>query len=301
MDWFYLALLAPLFFAIVNLIDDNLIHHIYKGPYAASIISGVFGVLPVLSLLYFDIQLVPIGVAAAALAAGFLTVMYYFFYFRALERESPSVVIAMFSLTPASVPILAYFLLNERLAANQIIGFTIVLIASLSLALVEMKSLREIKFSKALIPVLIAAGIFDVIAILSKYVYQNTNFYTGYIYFAWGMGLGGLYFLYMVFFQKSMHTLKELRKNSSKIIGLLVVAELIAIAAEFTQNLAISRGPVSLVKVVEGIQPIYVLLIALLFYRFSPKHFREAAEGGLVKKFTLMIVIIVGLYFIGSN
>lgn len=301
MSWFYLALLAPFFFAIVNLIDDNLIHHVYKGPYLGVIISGIFGSLPIVSLLFLDTISASPLVVALAILAGFLTTVYYFFYFRALELESPSVVIAMFSLTPATVPIISYFLLGERLTYNQLIGFTIVLIASLALALVEIKGIRKIKFTSALIPVLVAAAIFDVIAIISKYVFQNTNFYTGYMYFSLGMGIGGYYFLLILLFLKTRNIWSDIRRNSKKILGLLVIAEFIAIAAEFTQNLAISRGPVSLVKVVEGIQPIYVLLIALLFYKFSPKHFREAAEGGLTKKFSLMFVIIIGLYFIGLN
>jgi len=41
--------------------------------------------------------------------------------------------------------------------------------------------------------------------------------------------------------------------------------------------------------------------MALLLYPLSPKHFREAAEGQLVKKFTLMAIITAGLYIIGSS
>ena len=298
MSWFYLALLAPLFFAIVNLIDDNLVHHVYKGPYFGAIISGFFGALPLASLIFLDRQAVNPTVALMGVMAGVLTGVYYFFFFKALELESPSIVIAMFSLTPAAVPFLAYLFLGERLLAVQILGFIVVLLASFGLAMTEV---RKFKFTKALKHVLAAALIFDIVSILSKHVYQSTDFYTGYMLFACGMGIGGLYFLLVLAFLKSQNIVKDLKQNAGKIIVLLVLAEFVAIVAEFTQNLAISRGPVSLVKVVGGIQPIYVLMIALLFYRFSPKHFREAAEGGLVKKFSLMSVILVGLYFISIN
>lgn len=298
MSWFYLALLAPLLFAFVNLIDDNLIHHVYKGPYFGAIISGFFGSLPLLSLLFLKHQSVSPIITFLGISAGFLTVVYYFFYFKALELESPSVVIAMYSLTPATVPILAYFFLGERLIHLQIFGFMIVLLASFGLAVTEVKNF---KFTKALKHMIVAALIFAVVSIFSKRVYQNTDFYIGYMLFAFGMGVGGLYFLLVLVFLKTNNIVKDLKKNANKILALLVLAEFIAIIAEFTGNLAVSRGPISLVKVVEGVQPIYVLLIALLFYRFSPKHFREAAEGGLLKKFSLMALIIFGLYFIGVN
>jgi len=80
-----------------------------------------------------------------------------------------------------------------------------------------------------------------------------------------------------------------------------VIGEIFNLAAEFTGNLAVSRGPVSLVKVIEGIQPMYVLLLALLFYPILPKYLREGAEGGLVKKFSLMAVILVGLFIINLH
>ncbi len=298
MDWFLLALLAPLFFAVVNLIDDNLIHHVYRGPYFAVIISGLFGAIPLISLLFKELEPLSASLAVAGMTAGFLTAVYYYFYFKALEVEYPSVVIAMFSLTPATVPILAYFFLDERLSYMQLLGFMIVLLASLGLALTEVK---KMKFTKALVPVLIAASIFDVVAILSKYTYDHTTFYNGYMLFSLGMGLGALFFMFILRYLKTENVLKDLKRNSFKIITLMVIAEAIAIAAEFTQNLAISRGPVSLVKVIEGIQPIYVLLIALIFYPVVPKYFREAKEGNLVKKFSLMAMIVFGLYLISTT
>lgn len=295
MSWFYLALLAPLLFAVVNLIDDNLVRHVYKSPYYGAIISGLFGAVPLVSLFVRPLDSTTPLVTILGIMAGFLTAVYYFFYFRALETESPSVVIAMFGLTPALILIFANLFLGEQLLAKQMLGFAIVLFASFALGLVE---IRKFKFSKALLLVAVAATLYAISSLFSKYVFDHTSFYTGFMYFSTGMGLGGIYFWLILRFLKETDFLHELKRNSKKVLTLFIIAEAIAIAAEFTQNLAISRGPLSLVKVIEGIQPIYVLLIAFLFYKFSPKHFREAAEGGLVKKFILMGLTILGLFFL---
>ncbi|HSX23526.1 MAG TPA: DMT family transporter [Candidatus Saccharimonadales bacterium] len=295
MSWFYIALLSPLLFAIVNLIDDNMIRHVYKSPYFGAIISGLFGAVPLVALALRPLEPVTILVGALATLAGFLTAVYYFFYFRALETESPSVVIAMFSLTPALIPVFARIFLRERLVVMQLVGFAVVLLASFGLGMTEV---RKFKFSRALLHVSVAATIYAGVSLFSKYAFLHTDFFTGYMYFSAGLGIGGLYFLLILKFLNGDSFFKDLRHNSKKIISLFIIAEAIAIAAEFTQNLAISRGPVSLVKVIEGVQPVYVLLIALAFYRFSPKHFREAAEGGLIKKFALMSISIIGLFLI---
>lgn len=298
MSWFYLALIAPLLFATVVLIDDNLLRFIYKGPYLATAISGIFGALPLLSLFFADTSSIKMPFAAMMLIAGFLTTIYYFFYFKSLERESPSVVIAMLSLVPATLPILAYFLLDERLYSIQIVGFSMVLLASLGLALTEV---RKFKFSRALIPVLVVVSLLVIISLLTKYVYERADFYPAYMYFALGMGIGGVYFPLIMYFGKTKHDLSLLKRKLHKVIPLLIGVELIGIAAEFTSNLAISRGPVSLVRAIEGIQPMYMLLIALALYPFWPKHFREAAEGQLVKKLCLMSIIIIGLLLISGS
>lgn len=298
MSWFYLALLAPLLFAIVVLIDDNLLRFIYRGPYLASAISGVFGALPLVSLFFVHNLSIQTPFAVIMVLAGFLTTLYYFFYFRCLERESPSIVIAMLSLVPATLPLLAYFLLDERLLGIQIVGFVLVLVASLGLALT---SVRKFKFSRALLPVLVVVVLLDIISLLTKYVYEHVDFYPAYMYFAGGMGLGGVYFSLIIYFDKVKHDFSFIKRNVYKVVPLLIGVELIGIAAEFTSNLAISRGPVSLVRAIEGIQPMYILLIALALYPLWPKHFREAAEGKLAKKFAFMSVIVIGLLLISSK
>ena len=295
MSWFYLALLAPFLYAIVNLIDDNLLRFVYKGPYLAAAASGIFGTLPLISLFFIDWTPITIAQTALMLLAGFLTAVYYFFYFKSLAVESPSVVIAMLGLVPATLPILAYFLLDERLTSTQLIGFIVVLIASLALAMTEVK---KFKFSAALLPVLIVVTILDTTSLLTKYVYDQAAFYPAFMVFSIGLGLGGIYFALIMFFDKRKHDLSIFKRSIHKLFVIFVVVELLAVGAEFTSSLAVSRGAVSLVRVVEGIQPMYLLLIALLLHPLSPKHFREATEGQLVKKFGLMIVISSGLVLI---
>ncbi len=81
-------------------------------------------------------------------------------------------------------------------------------------------------------------------------------------------------------------------------LPIIAASELLNVAVEFTLNLAISRGPVSLVKVIEGLQPMFVLLIALLLFPFAPRFFRDAKEGRVAKKFALITVAIIGLALI---
>lgn len=297
MSWFYLALLVPLLYSIAVLFDDNLLRLVYKSSYLAATVAGFFGALPLLSLFFINAPAIPPMLVALSLMAGFLTVFYYFFYFQGLTSDSPSIVVALFCLAPATIPFFAHFIVHEQLLAHQIIGFIIVLLASLGLAATDIK---KFKMSKALAPVLIAVAFVDIIAITTKYVYQQVDFYPAYMYFSAGMVLGGIFFLCLKFSEnlKVFHTIK---KNIKELLPIFVAVELVNLAAEFTFNLAVSRGPVSLIEVISGVQPMFVLFIALALYPIAPKYFREAREGRIAEKILLMLVIIFGLTIIGIS
>lgn len=295
MSWFYLALLAPMLYAVVTLLDDNLLSFVYKSPYLAAVSAGFYGALPLLSRFFIHAQGLPAHLALLATAAGFLNLAYYFFYFKGLESDSPSIVVALFGLAPATIPFFAHFIVHERLASLEVAGFAIVLLASLALAA---NDLKRLKFSKALIPVLIAVVFMDMMALMTKYVYQRADFYPVYLYFSAGMGLGGMGFFFLKF-GDNKKTVRQISGSIKKLLPVFIFTELTGVAAEFTLNLAVSRGPVSLVKVIEGIQPMFVLLITLGLYPFWPKYFSEAREGKLIRKFVLMAIIVAGLLLIG--
>lgn len=292
-QWFLLALIAPALFALINIIDDNLLRNVYRSAHFGAIISGLFGLLPLGALFFVDISVPTPFVAALGLLAGFLTVMYYYFYFRGLEVEKPSVVISLFSLAPALIPFLAYFFLKEVLTLNQYLGFGIILFSSLAISATDIK---KFKFSPAFLLVGFGAFIFAVVSVIGKYVYTEVDFWTGYMLFSMGMGLGALFLVIST--KKGRDFGKEFKKNFKKWILVFTLVELLGISAEFVGNLAISKGPVSIVKVVEGVQPIYVLLFAVLFFPFFPKYLRDAAGKNKLRNGFLMLLMIGGLYLI---
>jgi drug/metabolite transporter (DMT)-like permease len=291
MSWFYLALLASLLYAIVNLLDDNLLSFVYKSPYLATAFAGFFGSVPLLSRLFIHTANIPASLAVLSVASGSFTVVIALFYFRGLQSDSPSIVVALFGLAPATIPFFAHFIVHERLMSVEIVGFVIVLLASIGLAITDFK---QLKFSKALVPVLIAVVFMDAVSLTTKYVYQRASFYPAYLYFSAGMGIGGVFFL-LFKLGENKKTMQDITKKIRKLLPVFIITELLALAADFTLNFAISRGPVSLVKVIEGIQPMFVLLIALALYPLSPKYFREAKEGNPLRKFAFMAATVAGL------
>lgn len=295
MTWLYLALLAPFLYAVVNLLDDNLVRHVYKGAHAGAIVSGLFGLVPAaLILLFGQGAVLPVSMVLLSLLAGFLTVIAFYFYFQGLEKEDPSVVVALLSLTPAATPFIAHYLVGERLSAGAVIGFTIVILSAFAYSITDIK---KFTVSKALVPVIIAALTFDAASLANKYVYTKADFYESYLYFSLGMAMAGLFFLVLLRFSGTKVSLTEVyRKNSIKILSLLALVEVIGLSAEFVKAKALSLGSISLVQALENLQPFYVLLIAIVLFPFFPQYFREAQSGRRVIKFLLLVAMVTGAY-----
>jgi drug/metabolite transporter (DMT)-like permease len=216
----------------------------------------------------------------------------YYFYFKSLLSDMPSVAISLWTLSPALIPFLAYFFLGELLSLNQYVGFVMILGASLGISVV---SIRKLKFSAVLYLMLFASILTATVSVIFKYVYSNVDFWSGFIFVSLGMGLAGVSFIITLKEGKNFFSELYIKK---KWLLIFLFAEVLNIVAVLVSNFAISRGPVSLVKVVEGIQPIYVLLFATILFPLFPKYFREATSSGKIKKIIFMIIMIAGLYII---
>lgn len=294
MTWFALAALAPFLYTITNLLDDNLLRHVYRSAHVGAIISGSFGILPALIILALGRGgALPMDMALLSLGAGFATVIAFYYYFVGLERENPSIVLAIFGLSPAIIPFIAYFLVDERLSVQAYIGFAIVILAGLAYTMSEVKKFR---LSAAIVPVLTAALLLDGVALTNKYVYSNVDFYASYVYFGIGMLLGGLAFAARLQ-SNDRKSLRQLHKKYPKIIiGVLILNELLALIAGFMHDRALDLGPVSIIAVLDNLQPAYILLISFLLYPFWPKFFREAESGGIRLKLAIIVVMLGGVY-----
>src|SRR5882724_9389010 len=126
MSWFYFALAAPLLFALTTLLDDNLLKYVYKSPQFATVSAGVYGTLPLLSRLFLPASNIPFSLALLAVLAGIFNLIYYFFYFRGLQSDTPSIVLVLFTLAPATLPFLAHATVHENLVKLQLVGFILI-------------------------------------------------------------------------------------------------------------------------------------------------------------------------------
>ncbi len=294
MSWFTLALIAPLIWACVNLLDDHLLRNVYRSAMFGTAISGIFGVLPAVCIYCFaHPQTLESKFIVCAIIAGFLTAVFHYFYFKTLENEDPSVAIALNNLAPAIVPFLAFFILHEKLDLLQYIGLAIIVFGSFALSAIDIKRLR---FTSAILYAIYAAAAYALISIFAKYAYQGGSFASVFIWISIGYGIGGLAALALL---KDKSQIRGIfNKSQKRLMAILAGVELLDITGELVQGAAISGGPVTVVRGLEGIQPLYVLLIGIVLSRFLPRHFRERHDSRFNKKIICIIFMLAGLFMI---
>lgn len=293
--WFIAILTATLLWAIVVLIDDNLLSNVYRTASFGAIISGLFGFIPSFYLfLNNETLILDPRIVIPAVVTGILTVVFYYYYFKTLMVDEPSVTIALFNLAPAIVPFLAFIFLGELLHIRHYVGMAILVSSSAILSLVDAKKL---KFTKSIRYAIAGSIIYAIVSITAKYAYDQAVFRDVYMWVSFGFGIGGLSFLIL---DKKADFKKVIKRSPLLLLVVFALSEFINIAAEFTQGFAISSGPVSLVRAAEGTQPIFILLLGILLSPIFPKYFRETIDKKFSKKLILMLIMVFGLVLIQS-
>lgn len=307
-NWLIISFLAPLFWALVNIIDVYFVNGVYKDATDGAVMVGLFQILPGLGALYFVrgfdfLSVLP--VLGLAVLGGFFYNLSFYYYFKALFRD---IDVALFqilwSLTVVVVPILAFLFLGERLTLLQYAGMGIVLFGCVLLSL--NKKIKG-KFSWNYFGIMILAVIFTSLSmILEDSVYSSlgnahTGFFVGFAFFSFGGALSGI--IFAVFRKRSpLSMLKKYYK-------VFVITEFVQLIGVVASQRAISIAPsVSFVAVVETFIPVFILIFSsfVLFYmkNISKKKtelvsviYREQIQGVGVK-IIAAIIMSVGVYIL---
>ena len=126
-NWFFIALIAPILWSIVNHIDKNILSRYQEGRGVGAIL--IFSSLSSVVILPFIIFFFILKYLAypfrflLLMMVGFLSAAAFYFYLQAMNIEEASVVIPLFQFDPVFGYILSYFILKESLNVNQIFSF----------------------------------------------------------------------------------------------------------------------------------------------------------------------------------
>ena len=164
--------------------------------------------------------------------------------------------------------------------------------------LLSMKGhLKDIKFSKALFYILLAAFIISFESVLLKYLFnQGVSVGNG---VAGEMIASALCVFFLLFNKRIRTDIFENFKNFKQKIPVFFAEEGATFIAFFSGSYALDIAPVSLVKSITILSPFFVLLYAKVFGKKFPNFFNEQKGVGVtLKKVLLFSMITIGVVLV---
>ena len=301
--WFFIALVGPVLWALVNHIDKYMLmkHLSSRGTHSLMIfscLSAVF-VLPV-ALWFraeqiFNLDLISIIIL---LFCGFLSSAGFYFYLKAIDMEEVSIVIPLFQLLPVFSYFLAFFILGESLSLHQILASLLILLGAVVLS-IEMDIDRSFNIKKkALLFVSVSSFSFALYDTLFKKVSGIDSFWTSSFWLYLGIFVSGLYLILR--FENYRISLKEMIfPFKINFFSINLFSELLYILGNLATNYATLFAPVVLVLIVGSLQPVFAFLIAILMTLIIPKIITERiSRGHVIHRLISILIILLGSYFL---
>lgn len=302
MNWFLIALIPPAVWSITNHFDKYLLAKYFKGGGvgALMVFSALVGVvlLPIIAILHPEVVSTYSVRNLLISVNGFLYVLAVLPYFYALQKDEASIAVPLFQLVPVFSYALSYLVLKETLNPFQLTGGIIVIFGAISISL-DLSNIKKIKLKKdVLLLMTLSSLIFSVNFLFFKYFSLQTSFwvtsfweYVGFAVFA----------AILLVFVKSYRTefMTVMKKNSVAVLSLNGLNEVINIVAKTSFNFASLLAPITLIWIVNGLQPFFIFIYGVLLTVFFPKISKEnISPKALSQKIISIIIMFLGTYII---
>lgn len=307
-QWYIIAFLAPLFWAIMNIIDVYFVSSVYDDEWDGGIISSFFQLTVWLLLIFgvVEFQFPGLWPALMAVVSGISLSLSFFYYFRTLFSSHDVVVIgAVWNLSVPLVPFLAWFLVGERLTMMNYLGIMFAFVGA-TLFVIH-KRIRGRGLGGLIKNMFLAVLLLSLSMVLQNWVYDSakTEFWTGFLLFSFGSALAGG-FMVLMDRHSWYERLSHLKNLTKKYFHVFFFAELLGLLAILSSQRAISLSPaVSYVAAIESTVPIFVMalssILALVLFKTDNKKAHQIFADQLDAigiKIIACVLIIVGIYLI---
>jgi drug/metabolite transporter (DMT)-like permease len=297
MNWFFLALIAPFLWAIVNHVDKYLLSNEFNGRSINSLmifstLIGVF-VLPIAYLVDPSIFAISSRNALLLIAVGIMSAIAIALYLYALEEEETSIVVALFQTIPLFGALFAYIMLGETLTTGQLFGCLIIVLGSV-LITAEFNEDKKIRFKKKVLYLMLgSAALFGFYETLFKAAALDESFWVSTFWEHIGLVVVAITLLIVPRYRKDFIALAS--TNGKKIISLNVGSEVLTIAGNILVNYAMMLAPVALVLTTSSVQPLIVFIMGIAMTMFFPRITQERIS----KKHILQKVLAICILFVG--
>ncbi|MBI4050838.1 MAG: EamA family transporter [Candidatus Doudnabacteria bacterium] len=296
MTYVWIAVFAYFLFALNGIADKFLLTKAVRHPIVYAFYIGVTGPLTWV-LAPFGLKGIGLrDLVIAIIGGGAFVIALYFLYVATRQTSISRLLPIEGGLVPVFTLVLAYVILQERLALSQQIAFGFLVLGAVLIAFKQDKTGWH---PKALRNAAIGALLFALSLSLTKYIFEQTNFVSGLIWTRIGFFLVSISFLiprrsrkYILDAPKQTTTGNKFLYYGTRVTGGL---------AGFLQNYAISLGSVTIVSGLQGTQYALLLVLTAFLSKYHPKILKEKVTGPiLAQKISAIVLITLGLILLSK-
>lgn len=304
-NWFFIALLSPFLWGIVNHADKYLLSRylMHTGVGAILVFSCLFSFILLPFIASFTdacITSIDFYPAIGLMGIGALNAFGFYFYLITIEQEEASVVIPLLQLGPVFSYALGYCILGEVLSPTQIVASLVILIGVVILS-VDIDLENKIRIKKALLLTMcLSALLFALSDTVFKYITLEGSFWTSTFWQYGGVTLVGIScVVFIPKYRRQFYTM--LRANKKGVLSINIGSEALYLLGNLANNFAILLAPVALVATVCSSQPLFVFITGTLLTIFFPHIATEKiSRWHLIQKMVAILIIVAGSWWLYS-
>lgn len=277
--WIVAILLSAMFWGIVSVCDSILVNRYEKNitvlMWSQALFSVTFLIGIALSISLRSSWALPL------MLAGLVSYLGDRLFFVILERIDASVSNCAWAIQAIFVSIAGFFLFHEHWTALQTVGSILIIVATVFVSLWQ----ANISFVRTFSMLTGLALLYLPVILIEKMALNEGG--DPLVVFFWSILARELLALFLPSFtKKGRHAIRALLKKADVLFfllsGLVIVTFFCGV---YLAILAYSLGPISLVAIVNNLQPFCVLFIAWIASRLFPRH----APGEVFTRQSLLI------------
>lgn len=285
-----IAFLTPLLHALSCIVDAHFSNNIFKKVPSLVFYATISNIIIIPFLFLFGTPIIPpLEILAILFIISLIEVCYQIPYYHALRNIDTSIVVALFSLGKITIPVLAYFIVNEKLSLIQYCGFGIILLSTFLLNF----DIKKLKINIAFFLMLVVSLLLSLSSVLSKYSLQSVDFVT--VLF-WGSLFATSISLSLLLLPQYRTDIISSFPKYKKRIKLFLSNEILNQGGTLAGTIALAHLPVLAVKSIGSSQSIFTLLLGFVLYKIFGNRFNEnLTRQEVIKKLISFITIIIGI------
>jgi len=304
MNWFFIAIIAYLLFAVNSVIDKYLLRGGIANPIAYSFYVGLFSIFAVV-LLPFGVHWPGFEQFFYALIVGFVYLLALVAFFIALKADEVSRITSLVgATTPVFTFLLSSFIFEEYLGRQEIVAFLFLIAGGILISIrknakCSLFEFKEYSCAKNTEIGILAALLFAIFFVFADHIYDSQGFISGFFYTRMGGVLGALLFLLLPVIRGMV--LKSSESVSNRSFSLFVFNKTLAGVAFLILNYAIFLGKPALVNALEGAKYVFVLFMAFFLSKKLPNIIKEQTSIMVMfQKVFAIVLIFIGMFLLSG-